>query len=46
MDWFFTIPPEQREQEMICDGELRVIDADSDELLTDLPVQIVNSAAN
>ena len=46
MDWFFTIPPEQRNQEMICDGELRVIDADSDEVLTDLPVQIVNSAAN
>ena len=46
MDWFFRIPPEQREQEMICDGELRVIDADSEEVLTDLPVQIVNSAAN
>lgn len=46
MDWFFTIPPEQRNQSTICDGELRVIDADSDEVLTDLPVQIVNSAAN
>jgi hypothetical protein len=31
---------------MICDGELRVVDADSETVLTDLPVQIVNSAAN
>jgi len=46
MDWFFTIPPGQRNQSMICDGELRVIDTDSDEILTDLPVQIVNSATN
>jgi hypothetical protein len=46
MDWFFRIPPEQRDQGMVCDGELRVIDADSDTILTDLPVQIVNSAAN
>jgi hypothetical protein len=46
MDWFFRIKPEHRNQEMICDGELRVIDADSDTILTDLPVQIVNSAAN
>lgn len=46
MDWFFKIPPGQRNQSMICDGELRVIDADSDMILTNLPVQIVNSAAN
>jgi hypothetical protein len=46
MDWFFRIPPEQRNQTVICDGELRVIDADSQALLTDLPVKIVNSAAN
>ena len=42
----FRIPPEQRNQEVICDGELRIIDADSDKVLTDLPLQIVNSAAN
>jgi hypothetical protein len=46
MDWFFKIPPEQRDQTLICEGELRVLDADSDTLLTDLPIQIVNSAAN
>jgi hypothetical protein len=46
MDWFFKIPPGQREQSIVCDGELRIIDADSGSLLTDLPVKIVNSAAN
>jgi hypothetical protein len=46
MDWFFRIPSEQRNQSVICDGELRVIDADTSTLLTDLPVRIVNSAAN
>ena len=45
MDWFFRIPPDQREQAMICDGLLTVSDADSDELLTELPIQIVNSKA-
>jgi len=46
MDWFFKIPPGQRNQSMICNGELRVIDADSGMLLTNLPVQIVNSATD
>jgi hypothetical protein len=46
MDWFFKIPLEQFHQSMICDGELRIIDSESATLLTDLPVQIVNSAAN
>jgi hypothetical protein len=46
MDWFFRIRPEQRDQGVICDGELRILDADSRKLLTDLPVRIVNSAAN
>jgi len=46
MDWFFRISPAQRSQSLICDGELRIIDADSDTVLTDLPVKIVNSAAN
>jgi hypothetical protein len=46
MDWFFRIPAELRQQAVICEGELRVIDADSDTVLTDLPVMIVNSAAN
>jgi hypothetical protein len=46
MDWFFTIPPEERKQAIVCEGELRIIDADTDTLLTDLPVKIVNSTAN
>jgi hypothetical protein len=46
MDWLFTIPSEQHNQSLICAGELRVIDADSGDVLTDLPVKIVNSAAN
>lgn len=45
MDWFFRIPPEQRDQEVVCDGELRIIDADGEKTLTDLPIQIINSAA-
>ena len=46
MDWFFTIPDGQRSQAVICDGELRVLDAETGDLLTDLPVRIVNSGAN
>lgn len=46
MDWFFKISPEQRTQSIICEGELRIIDADTSTLLTDLPVKIVNSAVN
>ncbi|MEJ2210496.1 MAG: hypothetical protein P8129_15865 [Anaerolineae bacterium] len=45
MDWFFHIPVEQRNQEIVCAGELRIIDADTGNLLTDLPVKIVNSQA-
>jgi hypothetical protein len=45
MDWFFHIPAEQRNQEIVCAGELRIIDADTGNLLTDLPVKIVNSQA-
>jgi hypothetical protein len=46
MDWFFRIPDEVRAQATVCDGELRVLDADTGDLLTDLPVRIVNSKAN
>jgi hypothetical protein len=45
MDWFLTISPEQRQQSTVCAGELRILDAASGDLLTDLPVQIVNSKA-
>jgi hypothetical protein len=46
MDWFFTIPKGARNNQVICYGELRVLDADTGGLLTDLPVKIVNSSAN
>jgi len=46
MDWFFTIPDGRRSQAVVCDGELRVLDAETGDLLTDLPVKIVNSGAN
>ena len=46
MDWFFTIPSEQRDQATICEGQLDVYDAETDDLLTELPIVIVNSKAN
>ncbi len=44
MDWFFRISAEQRQQSTVCAGELRIVDAGTGDLLTDLPVKIVNSA--
>jgi hypothetical protein len=46
MDWFFTLSPQRRQQATICSGELRILDAASGELLTDLPVRLVNSQAH
>ncbi len=46
MDWFFTIPTKQRDQATICEGQLDVYDAETDDLLTELPIVIVNSKAN
>jgi hypothetical protein len=46
MDWFFTIPGSERDRAVICEGEMRVLDAETGDLLTDLPVRIVNSGAN
>ena len=43
MDWYFHIPPELFRRSVVCEGELRILDADTDKLLTDLPVKIVNS---
>jgi len=45
MDWFFRIPPDKRDQAVICDGLLTVYDAQSDDLLTELPIRIINSKA-
>jgi hypothetical protein len=46
MDWFFTIPIDQRERETICDGRLSVYDAETDNALTELPIKIINSRVN
>jgi hypothetical protein len=46
MDWFFTIPEEQRAHQTICEGRLDVYDAETDALLTELPIKILNSKAN
>jgi hypothetical protein len=43
MDWYFHIPAELRDRAVVCEGMLKVVDADSGALLTDLPVKIVNS---
>jgi hypothetical protein len=46
MDWYWHIPKESFGRSVICEGELRILDADTDQLLTDLPVRIINSAGN
>ena len=43
MDWYFHIPAELRDRDVVCEGMLKVVDADSGALLTDLPVKIINS---
>lgn len=43
MDWFFTVPEDQRNQPVVCEGLLDVYDAETDELLTELDIKIVNS---
>jgi hypothetical protein len=46
MDWFFTVPAEDRDQSLICEAQLSVFDAQSDALLTAMPIKIINSKAN
>jgi hypothetical protein len=46
MDWFITIPPESRDQSIICDGLLTVLDADTGDPLSEIPIQIINSRAD
>ncbi|MBU1878069.1 MAG: hypothetical protein KJ734_03875, partial [Chloroflexi bacterium] len=45
MDWYFRIPRERLNQSTICEGHLKVFDARTGTLLTDLPIMIVNSRA-
>jgi hypothetical protein len=46
MDWYFKIPPELRQRAIVCEGQLRVSDAQTETLLTALPIKILNSRAN
>lgn len=46
MDWYFAIPREERDQAVICEGQLTVMDAETQDLLTELPIKIINSSAN
>lgn len=45
MDWYFRVPSELRANPVVCDGLLTVYDAETDERLTELPIRILNSAA-
>ncbi len=45
MDWYFHIPPQLRSRPVVCEGLLTVYDAETDERLTELPIRILNSAA-
>lgn len=46
MDWYFRVSPEDRDRSVVCAGQLRVYDADTQSLLTELPIQIINSRAD
>jgi hypothetical protein len=43
MDWRLTVPRDRRERSVVCDGGVRVMDADTEKLLTFLPIKIINS---
>jgi len=44
-DWFFYIPAERLHDPVVYNGGLKLTDADTGELLTFLPIQIVNGKA-
>jgi len=43
MDWHVHVPPERRNQEVVCSGGLKIMDVKTDKLLTFLPIEIINS---
>ena len=45
MDWYFRIPRAYRSRSVVCEGQLRVFDAQTQSLLTALPIKIINSRA-
>jgi hypothetical protein len=46
MDWHFKLPPDWKKKNIICEGGIKVLDAESDKLLTFLPIHIINSQSN
>ncbi len=46
MDWHVTVPADQRDAKTICNGGVKVTDADTGELLTFFPISLINSAAS
>ena len=43
MDWYFHIPSNNFNQQVVCKGALQVFDAQTGDLLTRLPINIINS---
>ena len=46
MDWYFHIPPEAMGQKVVCEGELEIFDAETDDSLSVLPITILNTRGN
>jgi hypothetical protein len=46
MDWYFDIPYNKLNQKSICNGSLEVRDAQSNTVLTVLPITLINSLAD
>lgn len=45
MDWHVHVDPEARERYEMCNGSLELRDADTGEVLTTLPIRLINSRA-
>ena len=45
MDWFVTLPRPLPTEDLIIEGTIVVIDAETDERLTEFPVQFVRDPA-
>jgi len=45
MDWVLDVPPARRASPILCVGALRVFDAETGALLTELPLTLVNDRA-
>lgn len=45
MDWYIRIPPDLMAQPVVCEGQLELFDAETQESLSVLPISIFNSDA-